>query len=484
MNHKPSLAISLALALLGCNGMITDDDDEVGAGLDGDRVTDNGSTDDTTSGNAPMVSFDMTESDAAISNPERGYYVGYDLTRPDRAPSVRASGRTLAISVVGLDNYRDRPIDAAFLASLDAGFDAARANGFKIILRFNYNSSFTDDAPKSVILGHIDQLEPLLREHADVIAVMQGGFIGAWGEWHGSTNGLDNPTDRAAIINALLAALPPSRNLQLRRPIFKDNFAPGGPLDADEAWDGSDRARLGHHNDCFLASSSDYGTYSSPVDTWKQYVADDGRYVANGGETCAVYPALTDCNAAKAEMERLHWSYLNQEYNQDVLAVWDTQGCAQEIDDRLGYRFAVTRVGHTERVAPGGILELEVDVMNRGYAAPFNQRPVEVVLDDGTTRRVARLAADARTWAAGVKTTLTVRLRIPADIVAGPHTLSLRLPDAEASLADDPRYAIQLANDAVWSGETGDNVIIDALMIDTEAPGPRDPSANELVELR
>jgi hypothetical protein len=183
-------------------------------------------------------------------------------------------------------------------------------------------------------------------------------------------------------------------------------------------------------------------------------------------------------------MERLHFSYLNQEYHQGVLGGWETQGCDREIDDRLGYRFVVQRVAHTERVAPGGILELEVDVMNRGYAAPFNHRPIDVILDDGTTRRVARLAADARTWASGVKTTLTVRLRIPADAVAGPHTVALRLPDPDSSLAEDPRYAIQLANDGVWHPETGDNQIIDALMIDSEAPGPRDSSANELVELR
>jgi hypothetical protein len=480
--HAP-LFISLALALSACHGMITDEDpNRQPNGAD----TIDGDDDDsaTPSDNAPMVSFDMAESDAAILNPERGYYVGYDILRPASAAGIRAGGHTLAIASVHLDNYRSSPLDNALLAQLDAGFDAARAAGIKLVLRFSYNSSFTDDAPRSVILGHIAQLEPLLREHGDVIAVMQAGFIGAWGEWHSSTNGLDNPTDRAAIINALLAALPPTRAVALRRPTFKDTFAPGGPLDASEAWDGSDRARLAHHNDCFLASNSDYGTYSAPIDTWKQYVADDGLYVPNGGETCAVYPTLTDCAASVAEMERLHWSYLNREYNQDVLGGWDSQGCGAAVDKRLGYRFAVTNVSHTETVAPGGELDLRVEIMNHGFAAPYNERPIEIVLDDGTTRRVARLAGDARTWAPGVKTTLSVRLRIPANAVAGPHSVSLRLPDAEPSIADDARYAIQLANDSTWNPETGDNVLIDALVISPEAPGPRDPSADELVELR
>lgn len=484
MKHTPSLAISLALALAACTGTITDHDPVGGDPSNEDSITDNDDNDATPSDNAPMVSFDVDESSADIANPERGYYVGYDIVRHDRAAAVRASGHTLALASVHLDSYRDRPLDAALLSALDAGFDAARANGFKVILRFSYNSSFTDDAPRNVILTHIDQLEPLLREHADVIALMQAGFIGAWGEWHGSTNGLDNPNDRAAIINALLAALPPSRSLALRRPTFKDTFAPGGPLDASEAWSGSDRARLAHHNDCFLASSSDLGTYSSPIETWKQYVADDGRYVGNGGETCAVYPALTNCAGAVAEMQRLHWSYLNREYNPDVLGGWATQGCAAQVEQRLGYRFAVTRVSHTETVAPGGELDLRIEIMNRGFASPFNQRPVEIVLDDGTTRRVARLSVDARTWRAGVKTTLSVRLRIPADAVAGPHGVSVRLPDAEPSLAADARYAIQLANDGMWNPQTGDNVLIDALMISPEAPGPRDPGAHELVELR
>ncbi len=38
------------------------------------------------------------------------------------------------------------------------------------------------------------------------------------------------------------------------------------PLAANEAFNGTDKARIGFHNDCFLASADDYGTYEG---LWK-----------------------------------------------------------------------------------------------------------------------------------------------------------------------------------------------------------------------
>jgi hypothetical protein len=465
--------LPLLLALVAC-----DDSDDSSPQLDDASVP-------TPTAQGPMTSVSFTESDVDLVNPERGYYVGYDLRRAGSAASVRDGGRSVAISVVKLPDYRDRPLDAALLDSLRAGFAAARAAGIKLILRFSYNSAFDEDAPKSVILGHIAQLAPLLQENADVIAVMQAGFIGAWGEWHGSTNGLDNDEDRLEILEAILAALPPSRGVQVRRPTFKDAAYPGGPLEAAEAYDGSARSRVGHHNDCFLASPTDYGTYPNPVSEWQAYVAADGRFTAIGGETCAIDSPRSDCENAVAEMDAHHWSYLNSQYNQAVLAEWVEQGCDQEISQRLGYRFALEQVGYSEAVAPGGELELEVALHNSGFASPYNRRPVEIVLSDGSSRRVAQLVdTDARLFKAGTAVTIAVRLRIPADVAAGRYTLSLRLPDEAASLTDDPRYTIALANDGVWDDTTGDNILTRDLVVDPSAPGPRDPSATDFIELR
>ena len=436
-------------------------------------------------GTFPMVAIDFDGTDEDFLNPERGYYVGIDLLDADEAARVRAGGHTLAIAIVRLDDYRDRPLDAALLDGLRAGFADVRSGGIKVILRFTYNSSQSaGDASRERILEHIAQLAPILRANVDVISVLQAGFIGAWGEWHSSTHGLDNDADRAVILRALLDALPASRSVQIRTPMFKEAILPGGPLDADEAWTGEDRARVGHHNDCFLASASDYGTFASPIAEWQAYVAQDGQYLPVGGETCKVYEPKTDCEQAVATVEDQHWSYLNEEYNQDVLDVWVEQGCDEEISRRLGHRLALVGARTSRAVAPGGVLDVELEIENQGFSAPYNRRPVFLELRRGTRRwRVKLRGVDARQLAPGV-TTIAARLRVPIGAVpADDYQLSVWLPDASATLRPDPRHAIRLANQGVWNEATGTNTINRSLRVGPDAPGPVDPTATKMVQL-
>ncbi|MCC6527486.1 MAG: DUF4832 domain-containing protein [Polyangiaceae bacterium] len=433
----------------------------------------------------PVVTREFSDSGEELLNPERGFYDGVALVGGGSFDHVRAAGRTLAYSGVHLDAYRDAPLDAAFLDELGAGFAKARQAGIKIVLRFVYNDGpypvSDPDAPLARVLEHLQQLAPVLAANEDVIAVMQAGLIGAWGEWHSSTNGLDSPANKETILDALLDALPVSRMTQVRTPNAKsDIFGPA--LTAAQAFDGSKQARTGHHNDCFLASASDFGTYPSPIETWKQYVADDGRFTPIGGETCALNAPRTDCPEATQEMELLHWSFLNALYNQGVLDGWQAQGCLPEVKRRLGYRFALGSASYSQRVRPGGVLALDVSVTNTGYASPFNARPVFVVLDDGSTRHAARLASpDPRRWAAGASVTFSSRLRVPASLAEGTYTLGLWLPDDAASLQARADSAVRFANAGVWSD--GVNVMADDLAIDAGAPGDADPGATEFVEL-
>ena len=424
----------------------------------------------------PTAAIELPHATDTLLNPERGFVVDVDLVGGRDFAYVRAQGCTLGYAGVRLDAYRDQPLPPELLQALGAGFEAARNAGIKVVLRFAYNHAGDGaDAPKAQILAHLAQLAPVLAANADVIAVMDAGFIGAWGEWHSSTSGLDNPRDRNDILAAILAALPRSRSVTVRRPMYKLD-ASGGPVTAATAFGGMPVARIGHLNSCFLASDTDLGTYPDPVDRWKSFVAEDGRFVPVGGETCQLNPPRTDCPTALDEIARLHWSFMNALYRGEVLAAWQAQGCYQRIARDLGYRFELTAANVDARVAPGGILHVAFSITNTGAAALYNPRPVFVTFDEQS----ALTTLDPRRWEPGQTAAIALRLRIPGDARPGAHRIGLWLPDADPRLRQPGRvalFSVRFANTR-WAAPY--NLVTDDLIVDPAAPGPVDLSAPRL----
>ncbi|HUQ01934.1 MAG TPA: DUF4832 domain-containing protein [Kofleriaceae bacterium] len=414
-----------------------------------------------------VTTIHVPRSTETVLNPERGLFVDIDLVYGRDFRDVRADGYTLGFAYVRLDAWRTVALPPDLIDNLSQGLDAARDAGIKVILRFAYNrDEFGADAPKWAVLAHIQQLTPLLRANADVIAVLDAGFIGVWGEWHSSTYGLDNQTDRGDILWALLHALPPTRSTLVRSPLYK--VAAYGDAVHEHALTGSDASRVGHVNSCFLASETDLGTYVEPIDRWKDYLARDGLATPVGGETCAVAPPRTDCPTATDELRRLHWSFLNAQYHPDVVAGWRAQGCLGEIRDHLGYRLELESITYGKDARPGGAVDVEIRLRNTGYAAPFNPRPVYVAIDDGEP---LLLADDPRLWHPGA-VTIRARLELSAGLAPGAHRLSLLLPDADARLRTPertPLFSIRIAG-ARWDDTTGANILTDALLVSRGSP--------------
>lgn len=405
---------------------------------------------------AVVRSLSFTESDARVRNPERGFYSYITLTEDRDLSWVEQRGHRLVFSYVRLDAYRDTAISAELLEAMATGLDSVREAGMKVILRFAYNAGpYPDsepDASKAQVLAHIAQLEPTLRAHTDVIAVVQAGFVGAWGEWHSSTNGLlDDPADRRDILEALLDAVPAEHQVQLRYPPYKGEMY-GDPLSEATAFTDTYAARTGHHNDCFLASDTDLGTYpSNAIETWKAYVAEDTRFVVMGGETCADNPPRSSCDTTVEEMERLHFTYINHDYHPDVVEGWRSEGCFESLERRLGYRLVARSATLPEAILPGGRFAFELTLENVGFAAPIHARPVNLVIN-GPERHVLSLSdVDVRQWYPGAPITLSSMLELPASLPEGTYSLALELPDPSARLAPRPEYAIQLANEALWN---------------------------------
>jgi hypothetical protein len=420
---------------------------------------------------APGSLVSYAPSSAVILNPERGFYATTSLVGQQDLSQLRESGVTLVHSYVRLDAYRTADLPQSLLDQVDAGFVRVRAAGLKVVLRFSYNDgpypNAEPDAPKDWVLKHITQLKPLLERNADAIAVVQAGFIGAWGEWHTSTNDLTAPATRKEILEALVAAVPTSRFVQLRYPPYKRELY-GDALTEAQAFGTSMAARVGHHNDCFVSSATDVGTYpDAQIDFYRDYVGADTAFVPMGGETCAVSAPRSECTSALAEMTKLHMSYVNREFQSDVLASW--QPCREEMEKRLGYRLRLETAQLPGAVKPGGSFRVTLVVKNEGFAAPFNARPVFLVLRGaGTMLRVQLQKADPRRWLTGGS--ITARLRLPSALATGTYALSVWLPDAADALENKSEYAVQLANDGIWDAASGENTL-GKVEVTNDAPG-------------
>ena len=358
---------------------------------------------------------------------------------------------------------------------MQSDLDAARENGIKLVLRFSYtNNQNGADAALDTILLHISQLKPVLQKNYDVILYVEAGFIGAWGEWYYSSHHLNNTNDRRTVLFAMLDALPQNRCVLVRTPDYKRKIlGENNPLTINDAYNGSYKSRIGAHNDCFLASISDYGTYlDNDIEGDKTYLNLDNRFVPQGGETCCDC-GYDGCSDALTDLNRIHWSILNKDYHPDVLNRWINEGCMEEVKRRLGYRFSLIEASISDSIKPSGIFRAGISIRNEGFASPFNPRNLEVILRNKSNNEKYRLitSEDPRFWFSGDSVNIDITAGIPNDIPEGEYETFLFLADPEITLHDNPSYAIRLANKNTWEDSTGYNSLLHNITISKHALG-------------
>lgn len=412
-----------------------------------------------------------------ITNPERGFYHhtethanNYTLLDATTLTAYREEGISLILRVFYLEAFTDRAISNTYLENMQKDFLEARKAGVKVIVRFAYTSKSTapyGDAPLEIVLQHISQLKPVLRTNSDVIALFQAGFIGAWGEWYytdyfsnivGSPNAEDWE-NRRALVNAFLDAVPENRMIQVRTPRIKMSLVEDeNPLIEADAYNGTPKARIAHHNDCFVASADDYGTYLNQT-VEKAYLEQETNFLVMGGETCNLADPYSYCPNAVSELQRFHWSFLNNDYNQTVLNVWKEDACFEEVQLSLGYRYRLTDATVTSAVRPGDEFTIDVNIVNDGWSNVYNERKFEFVLIHNQTNKeyYIETSEDPRLWSLDNTNTINLTLGIPDDIEPGDYSVFLNLPDPEPSLYGNPAYSIRLANTGVWNSELGYN---------------------------
>lgn len=416
---------------------------------------------------AEQVQIEYLPSNEVFANPERGFYVQMTARSPERPltdqslQDLRNRNISLILRMYYLKSFRDQPLSNAQLELIKQDFVTLRRNGCKCILRFAYSSRIGEpDAPMKTVLRHIDQLEPLLHQNADVIFVLQTGFIGPWGEMHNSTNGLDTPDSIRLIVARLLKALPSSRSVQVRTPIQKQYCIESDqPLTSTEAFSDSMKSRIGHYNDCFLANETDVGTYETgKVRQQKQYLALDSRFVSMGGETCRT-SKLVETSNARREFSRMHWSFLHLNYHPRVIAQWRELHFLEEVSRKLGYRLELVSSTFGSNLLEEDGLTFSLQLKNTGWAAPVNPRDVFIVAknDSKQLEYRAKLDVNIKSWLPNRPTKLSGVLGVPKEMPFGEYRLYLILPDPEPELTNQPEYAIRLANTGIWDAQQATN---------------------------
>ena len=446
-----------------------------------------------------------------FKNPERGFITmltghlttsnPYGVKGQESALEAHASNDkgTLILVHYYLDSYRSNgTLPDKILNGFDTDMAVLRSKGMKAIVRFSYvegtyvkssGEESAKDATLAIIKQHLAQYKSHWQANSDVIFCFQAGLIGAWGEWYytdnfGNQQGTIN-ANRRALLDTLLKTVPQDRCIQLRTPLFKTGYiGTTAPLTATEAYTGSAKARLGHHNDAFLERWGDMGTYEDTT-TQKPYIAQETLFVPLGGESCILDNDLAATNASyektTAEMSRLHWTFIQSGYSTVVTNMWRQNGTFDELNRKMGYRYQLVSFSYNDKGYAGGSLWLTLKLKNVGYAPLYNERPAYIVLKNSSHTYQLRLMSDPRTWLPnGEETVISERLDIPSNVENGTYQLYLYLPDKYSTLASNPAYAVRFANTDVWESSTGMNKLNATITITPETYGIEEVEADEL----
>lgn len=391
------------------------------------------------------------ESTELLSNPYQGFYhmIGYTLSDDyvsTESSSYPADSYTdsLALLEINLKNYRTSAISRQGLAQLNDILTSwsQSPSDTRLILRFLYDwdgiALATEPESLELILTHMNQISTIVNRHCDTVYVLQGIFIGNWGEMHHS-NFMDESSVKT-LIQHLNDVIDPSIYLSVRTPaqwrMINDLYDLPATFPAWKA-DGSLPGRLGLFNDGILGSESDLGTYG---DTARHNAASPSyqgtrkeelefqnqlcQYVPNGGEVVYNHN-LSELETSVSALRTMHVSYLNADYDKRVLekwknSIWTGKDAFYGCD---GYRYVQAHLGYRYRISACSLkssglfthgLTLTLTLQNDGFSNTLKPFCTSIVLKDKMTGKstLVPFEIDLRKLGSGQKKSFTVKIPV------------------------------------------------------------------------
>lgn len=415
----------------------------------------------------------FTESSGELKNPYVGWYKihPYDLSSPGSADQTEDvdPGPGLALLEFNLQAYADGPVSQSGLDYLDQILKSWHSVGRQLIVRFLYDwegtAMETEPRDLNIILNHMTQTAKIINKYSDSVYIMQGLFIGAWGEMHSSRYA--DTEDMLALASHLDSVIDPGIFLAVRTPEQWRLLARSEePLTEASAQEDALSSRTSLFNDSMMGSSTDFNTYAeepeaSPSSPYGKRNREEElafqdllcTYVPNGGEVVIDNP-LNDFPSALSVLAGTHVSYLNQAYDEAVLSKWKDSLYTEEgiyknmngldyISRHLGYRYVLRSSGCTDILPWEKDAVLSVTLENTGFSNSYRPFEVSFTLKNKISgkRYSVPVTADPRLFCPGVPVSLEVPLHI-RDYPAGTYDVLFQIQDPASG------YQIALANEA------------------------------------
>ena len=424
------------------------------------------------------------ESKETLRNPDRGFYrlVQVKLEKGDqdfqdfRGVIENINEEDTDVSIisfqVNLINYvEDTEISDKKIDDINEYFSIMREYGYQVIFRVVYDSEGVENPEPEFdeILSQIDRLHDVYVENEDIILVVEAGFLGSYGEWHSGKYDEDI-NKRNELIEKLLDIIPEKIQINLRRPSFITDYT--GSMDTvtkANAYSSEKIARLGLHNDGYLASDTDLGTYEE--EEREQSLNWQGKqtmFTIFGGECQNKDSIYTDLENAIPDMNKRHCTYMNKTYDREVkekwknliyngIGIYNNETGYKYIQDHLGYRL-VLRNSDIDILNTGNI-EVKIKIENVGFANIVREKQIVLILKSDNEKYSIKTTIDIREKEQDGFYEFTISEELPEDIKSGNYDLYLNIQEPYESLMENNNYKIKLANTHTWDEEVGANYI-------------------------
>lgn len=447
--------------------------------------------------------LDYSDSLDSFDNPERGFY------RP-RCMHLKQSGNTPLSPTENLVHLRvdisefssnavisetdgtygeSSPISEDALKALGDTIANIKAKGHTVIIRVCYdpwyNGKSNYEPAQSLILSHLSQLASVYNQYADVIAYIELGMYGPWGEMHTSSCCTQENVSQA--IDTLLNATDDTIKIGVRTPNYIAYWLGVDYADFDVNSDTfknavknkSNAYRLGMFNDGYLGSSSDLGTFTK-ISRQKgvEWLNEFAKYTLYGGEAVAdssgnIIGSYNTSSYLAEEGFKTHTSYLNIEWNDKVIAKWKEEIYNKDdeykgqtgflyINNHLGYRFILKGSKLPENVALGNNLNCNLSITNVGFGNIVNSKKLTIVLknSNGDILEFPTEKINPCDFMSQTTSQISPSVALPNNMATGEWSVYLRISKYGDLKTDNNYQCIRFGNSSsYWDSETGANYI-------------------------